>query len=320
LPWLALRGGVRANVFLFDVLNNCDVKSVDNPSKATAAAQVDQSCLSQLEHGIYREPYQRSATADGALLPRATVVLGPIQHFEFTGSVGDGVRSVDPSYVSQGLQTPFVRVQSRDLGVAYDRDISQTVGLVAKSVFFQTHVDQDLIFNPTEGRNTLSNGSTRTGWAGSVRTLGNFFDLSANMTVVKATFDDDHLLVPYIPDLVMRGDAAFFHDLPWKIDHKPVRATVAYGVSYVGRRPLPYGDLSDIIFLSDASVGFGWSIWGLRLFGQNLFDAKYRLGEYNYASDFRSLPAPTLAPERSFTAGAPRTVFLSLSATLGGSA
>ena len=30
------------------------------------------------------------------------------------------------------------------------------------------------------------------------------------------------------------------------------------------------------------------------------------------------LPAPTLAPERSFTAGAPRTVLLTLSATFGG--
>ena len=28
---------------------------------------------------------------------------------------------------------------------------------------FQTHVDEDLIFDPTEGRNTLAGGSTRTG-------------------------------------------------------------------------------------------------------------------------------------------------------------
>jgi hypothetical protein len=56
----------------------------------------------------------------------------------------------------------------------------------------------------------------------------------------------------------------------------------------------------------------------VRLSGQNIFDAKYRLGEYNYASDFHSAPEPTLVPQRHFTAGAPRTVFLSVSATLGG--
>jgi TonB family protein len=319
LPRLALRGGVRADMFLFDVLNNCAIQSVDSPSTATAAAQIDQSCLSQLEHGAYVEPAQRSATADGAIMPRGSLIVGPFEHFEFTASAGNGVRSVDPSYVAQGLATPFVSAQSRDLGVSYAGDLGGTVGLTAKSVFFQTHVDQDLIFDPSAGRNTLSTGSTRTGWAGSTRLLGSFFDLAANATVVKAVFDDTGLLVPYVPDVVLRGDLVFFHDLPWKVAHRPVRATLGYGTSYVGRRPLPYGELSDIIYLSDASLGFEWSIFAVRLAAQNLFDVKYRLGEYNYASNFKTAPEPTLVPERAFTAGAPRTVFLSVSATLGGS-
>jgi iron complex outermembrane receptor protein len=315
-PWLALRGGVRGDMFLFDVLNNCAVHSADNPSKASP--EIDTPCLSELEHGVYREPFQRATTGDGAIMPRGTLALGPFDHFEFTASVGDGIRSVDPSYVSQGLQTPFIRVQSRDLGTSYTGDLGRSVGLTAKSVFFQTHVDQDLLFDPTAGRNALADGTTRTGWAGSLRALGSFFDVSANATLVKATFDDTHLLVPYVPDIVLRADAALFRELPWRLDHKPVRATLGYGVSYVGRRPLPYGELSDTIFLSDASLGLGWSIWNVRLVGQNLFDARYKLGEYNYASDFHSAPAPTLVPERSFTAGAPQQILLSLSATLGG--
>jgi TonB family protein len=319
LPWLGLRGGVRADMFLFDVLNNCAIRSVDSPSSATAASQIDQSCLSQLEHGAYVEPAQRSATADGAILPRGTLVVGPFEHFELDASVGNGVRTVDPSYVAQGLSTPFVSAQSRDLGVSYAGDLGGTVGLTAKSVFFQTHVDQDLIFDPSAGRNTLATGSTRTGWSGSVRALGSFFDLAANATLVKAVFDDTGLLVPYVPDVVVRGDLVFFHDLPWKLANKTVRAVLGYGTSYVGRRPLPYGALSDVIYLSDASLGFGWSIFDVRLSSQNLFDVKYRLGEYNYASNFKTAPEPTLVPERSFTAGAPRTVFLSVSATLGGS-
>ena len=50
----------------------------------------------------------------------------------------------------------------------------------------------------------------------------------------------------------------------------------------------------------------------------NLFDRKYRLGEYNYESDFHSQPAPTLTPDRHFTAGAPRGIFLTLSTRFGG--
>ncbi|MGD0524693.1 MAG: TonB family protein [Polyangiaceae bacterium] len=348
LPWLSARGGVRADMFMFDVLNNCAIQSVDDPSAATAAAQIDQSCLSQLEHGTYVEPFLRTATSSGAIMPRGTIVAGPFDHFEFSASAGNGVRSVDPSYVSQGIGTPFITVESRDLGVSYNgevgeigrvnhRGVTTTNGepvdvkiptaLTVKSEFFQTHVGQDLIFDPTQGRNTLSSGSTRTGWSGAARALGSFFDIAANATVVKAVFDTTGdcapycgLLVPYVPDLVLRGDAAFFADLPWwQPAHKPIRAILGYGVSYVGRRPLPYGQVSDIIALSDASLGFGWTIWNLRVSGQNIFDSKYKLGEYNYASNFQKyLPEPTLAPERSFTAGAPRTVMLTLSATLGG--
>ncbi len=295
-------------MFLADVNSNCAVKSVDDPSKASP--EIDAPCLSELEHGTYREPFQRSATGNGSIMPRGTLLVGPVDHFELSVSAGNGERSVDPSYVTQGLQTPFVSVQSRDLGISYANIFGSSLSLSAKSVFFQTHVDQDLVFDTSEGRSTLASGSTRTGWAGSVRALGSFFDVSANATLVKAVFDDTHLLVPYVPDLVLRGDAAVFHDLPWKLDGKPIRGTIGYGVSYVGRRPLPYGELSDVIFLSDASASLGWSIWNVRLAAQNLFDARYKLGEYNYVSDFHSLPGPTLAPERAFTAGAPQTILL----------
>jgi iron complex outermembrane receptor protein len=316
--WLALRGGVRADAFIFDVLNNCAVNSsvgVDSPSNQYP--EIDQPCLSELEHGVYREPVQRSSTGDGAVMPRGTLVMGPLDHFELALSGGTGVRSVDPSYVAQSLLTPFVTIQSEDLGVSYNDQIG-SVALAAKSVFFSTHSGQDLLFDPSEGRSTLASGSTRTGWSGSVRGQGSFFDIAANATAVKATFDDTHLLVPYVPDLVLRGDLAFFHDLPWRIDHKPILGTVGYGASYVGRRPLPYSQLSDVIFISDASASLKWNLWDVRLAATNLFDSKYKLGEYNYASDFHSQAEPTLAPERSFTAGAPRVIMLSVGMTLGG--
>jgi len=331
LPWLGLRGGVRADTFLFDVLNNCAVTQVGTPN--VAVPDIDLSCQSQSPSGVYREPFQRTTAASGAIMPRGTLVVGPFQHFELSASIGNGVRSVDPSDVAQGLATPFVTVESEDLGVSYANDLSDTMSLTAKSVFFNTHVDQDLIFDPTAGRSTLSSGSTRTGWSGSMRLLGSFLDIAANATVVKAVFDSSGLcapycglLVPYVPDLVLRGDAAFFHALPWKLAELPIKGIIGYGVSYVGRRPLPYGDVSDITFVSDASVGLGWSVFNLRLSGQNLFNSQYKLGEYNYASSFCApgsgcpgRPAePTLAPERSFTAGAPRQIMLSLSATLGG--
>jgi iron complex outermembrane receptor protein len=316
--WLGLRGGVRADTFLFDVLNHCAVPAsvgVDSPSNQYP--EVNAPCLSELEHGVYREPVQRTSTGDGNVMPRGTLVLGPFQQFEFALSAGIGERSVDPSYVAQGLRTPFVSIQSEDFGVSYHDQIG-SVQLGAKSVFFNTHSGQDLLFDPSVGRSTLATGSTRDGWSGSARALGTFFDVNVNVTAVKATFDDTHLLVPYVPDLVTRADVALFHTLPWQLDHKPILGTIGYGVSYVGRRPLPYSELGDVYFVSDASARLDWSIWYVSLSALNLFDDKYRLGEFNYASDFHSQAEPTLVPERTFTAGAPRQIFLSVGATLGG--
>ncbi len=337
LPWLGLRGGVRADMFLFNVLNNCAVPvqaTPDNPNKQNP--EIDVSCFSEERGGAYREPVQRSATGGGAILPKATLLVGPFDHFQFAGSYGQGVRSIDPIYVSQGYTAPFVNIAAFEGGGSYarafgvgrpdDKGVRQDVTVSVRSAFFQTHVDRDLIFDQTVGRNTLSNGSTRTGWVGAARVSGTFFDESANATLVKATFDDTHLLVPYVPDVVLRSDTALFHDLPWKLANAPIAATIGYGVSYVGPRPLPYDQVSDVLFVSDASLKVGWKAWSLELKGTNIFDSRYRLGEYNYVSDFRNFqqvqpaqpPEPTLTPARAFTAGPPRMLFLTLSATLGG--
>ena len=52
----------------------------------------------------------------------------------------------------------------------------------------------------------LGGGTTRTGWTGAVRLTGSFFDQNANVTLVRSAFDDTGLLVPYVPDVVVRSD------------------------------------------------------------------------------------------------------------------
>jgi outer membrane receptor protein involved in Fe transport len=81
---------------------------------------------------------------------------------------------------------------------------------------------------------------------------------------------------------------------------------------------LPYGEVSDQIFTVDGTFSLAWSHYQLRASVTNLLDNKYRLGEYNFASDFKSQPQPTLVPEREFTAGAPRAVFVTFGINFGG--
>jgi hypothetical protein len=90
------------------------------------------------------------------------------------------------------------------------------------------------------------------------------------------------------------------------------------GVTYVGRRPLPFGERSDVILTVDASMSLAWRPFKLALEATNVLDTRYRLGERNYASDFHSQRAPTLVPVRHFSAGDPRIVMLSLQVLLGG--
>ena len=313
--WLLFRGGIRADLFTFDVHNNCAVGSVAHPSKSRPPG--DQSCLDQQDFGRYRLADQRTTTSSPSVMPRATVTFGPFSHASLSASYGRGVRSVDPTYVTQDIATPFATVDAYEAGVIYTNTLENKVAVNARSSFFATHVDRDLLFSETAGRNVLGDGTTRTGWVGALRATGAFFDQSANVTLVKSTQDDTHLLVAYVPDLVARSDTALYHALPFSVGGHKVLGAIGVGVTYVGRRPLPYGERSDPIFTVDTSATLEWRSVELGITATNLTNQKYRLGEFNYASDLRGQQSPTLVAVRHFTAGAPLGIFATVAIRFG---
>ena len=318
LRQLSLRGGARGDLFTYNVNDLCAVQTVEHPSQSNPPG--DQSCLSQQNFGAYRDPNQHVTTVGSAFMPRASLIVGPFFGVSASVSAGKGVRSIDPSYVTQDAKTPFASIKAYEGGLTYEHALASGIELGARSSLFETTVDRDLIFSQTVGRNVLGGSTTRLGSANSLRVTGAFYDVSSNFTYVKATFDDTHLLIPYVPDLVVRGDGALFGNLPWfaaRLGGKPLRAALGTGVTYVGPRPLPYGDRSDRIFTLDGNLSVGWSFLDVALAAQNLLDARYRLGEYNYASDFHSQSFPTLVPVRHFSAGPPRTVMLSVTLNYG---
>lgn len=310
LSWLTLRGGVRGDFYHYRVTNNCAL----NTQSSSGNDPIDTDCFASDRQGA-RGPDQTASTSSGAVQPRATVILGPIRGFSLSGSFGLGSRSLDPQYVNNDLKTPFASVAAGETGVAYVHSVGD-VDLLVRSVLFQTKVDKDLFFNETEGRATLANGTTRTGWAGNVRATGSHFDLAASLTLVRATFDDTGLAIPYAPRAVFRADGVLFGELPLKIRHKKIEGSLGVGVSYAGSRPLPFSEQSESQFLVDLAASAKWKALTFGVTCTNLFDRKYRLGEYNYASDFRSQAYPTLVAARHFTAGEPRAVFATLGVTL----
>jgi iron complex outermembrane receptor protein len=318
--WLALRGGARGDLLTYDVNNKCAVPITTGVSHPSMPVD-NVSCLSQEDMGQYREPNQRVSTVSGAVMPRGSIILGPWKGFGASVSAGQGVRSIDPQYITQDAKTPFATIDNYEGGLQLNRRFLDSMDLSVKTTVFYTHLDHDLIFDPTAGRSTLGGATTRIGSASSARFTGSFWDLAANLTYTSAKYDDTHLLVPYVPDLVFRADGALFGDLPWwkeKLRGHLLRARLGAGFSYVGPRPLPYGARSDTIATLDARASLGWRWIDFEFSASNLTGLKYRLGEYDYVSDFHTTPNPTLVPTRAFTAGAPREMFFSIRLNYGG--
>lgn len=316
--YFALRGGVRTDLVTFDLNNLCAVQSVENPS--TTNPPGDASCYSQQTFGAYREPNQRSGTNSIAVMPRGTLVLGPWHGVSASASVGKGIRTIDPAYVAQDVATPFATVFSAEGGIAYEARLHANAAFAARTVVFNTQVERDLIFSQTTGRNELAGPTTRLGSATSVRVRGSIYDVQANFTYVRATFDGEGLLIPYVPDVVFRFDGSLFGELPWwrsSLRGHALRGAVSAGLSVVGPRPLPYGARSDTIALLDASATLGWWLFEIGLTMQNVVGTAYRLGEFNYASDFRTQAYPTLVPVRHFSAGTPRMLMFTVAVNFG---
>jgi len=313
--WLALRGGLRAEALSYNVLDRCAVQSVAHPSKVNPPG--DASCLNQQNFGLYREPIQRASTMGTAVLPRLTLQITPAKSTVFSGSWGIGIRSIDPQYVAQDVAAPFASAQQGDIGVRYHTEIAD-FDFVSRLSGFWTHVDRDLSFSEAQGRNTLGGGSTRVGAMADLRFGNKYFDDSLSVTLVRASFDDTHLLMPYIPQFVARNEAAYHSQLPWLLKELPVQLSTGVALGYIAARPLPYGERGEAYYTADASTTARWQMWQLTLSGTNLLDLQQRSGEFNYASDFQSQSVPTLVPARHFSAAPPRSLMLTLTFHFGG--
>lgn len=325
--WLVLRGGVRGDYFNFDVLNRCDLHDATLRAEGSV---VDVLCYTMDRTGP-RDPTARRSAGGLVIQPRATALVGPFADVSFTASVGTGTRAADPSYLADGNLAPFASVLAAEGGAVYNHAFGPT-SLTLRAIYYYTFVNRDLIFNQQEGRNTLAPGTRRQGGILAGRLTNGWLDWAASVTFADARFVREAMdpgttyfpvdagdRVPYVPTWVVRSDAGIHGTVPWfSIAGRPLLARAGVGVTYVSPRSLPYGEWSDPIFVVDAAAGVRWSNVEIGVIAQNLFDTRYRLGEYNYVADFRQdTPNPNLLASRLFTAGPPLGVFGTLTVYFG---
>ena len=302
LPRLRLMLGVRADAFLFQVLDR-SLPDVDRIGPRLSREAVD-------AYGL-------------AISPRGGVEVKLHETLRLLLSVGQGARSSDATALSEAEAAPFARVTAAEAGLAHRLEVG-LLDMETRGVMFAKRVSRDLVFNAEAGRNEPVGASHRAGGLLSTRArLAGWFDVLGSATYTRAhlpsgdarayaLFDGPRL--PFVPAWLVRGDAVVARPLPLA----GLSAFGSVGASYVGRRPLPLGAWAAPYAVLDASVGARYRLLTVAASVTNLLDARYREAELNHVSNFAGPDRPrSLAPTRHFSAGAPRQWLLTLGITIG---
>ncbi|MCA3013251.1 MAG: TonB-dependent receptor [Myxococcaceae bacterium] len=274
-PWRFMLGA-RVDALGFDVL---DLAPTAQPRRGAFGARLG------LKAGVERQ-------------------LGP--SLRLFGNYGDGFRSPQARQLADGETAPFVSVRGAELGAALDVE-----RLSAKLALFGSSVADDVFFDHAVG-STVSLGPSLRGGASLVVTAKPLdgWLASGSATAATARVTTSGALLPYFAPLVGRLDTSLEQGLTIAGQH--LRARLGAGVTAIGPRPLPFGDFSRPVALLDARASVRWRGVELVFDVQNLADARWRDGEFTFASSWEPGRATSLLPARHFTAGSPRTLFLTL--------
>jgi iron complex outermembrane receptor protein len=259
---------------------------------------------------------QTRASQGGQLSKRGTLEVRLLPGLSAVASYGEGFRSPQARSLSEGQTTPFTRVVSFEGGVRYH----DGQRFEAAAAAFRTHLSDDLVFDQSTARNERVPGTNRTGVTANMKAEPTAWLVSnTSFTYARAVFDGSDLkyrigdLLPYVPQVVVRSDFALTPELGHVLGYA-VQSHFGVGLTYLGRRPLPYSEMGHDVFLTDlnASVRVGPLRSELAVF--NALNADYYDGEFVYASSFGG--AASLVPVRHVTVGAPRSVLWSLTVYL----
>jgi len=258
--------------------------------------------------------------------PRTSAEVRPLEWLSLLLAYGEGYRSQQARTLEDGEETPFTKVRSADVGARFDwgPPLRLSVG------GFFTHLSDDVVFHPEEGHLERTGASRRVGATARLSSRASFLVESLSFTFVDArllepppptehepqpSFTEGEK-VPFVPPVVVRADLGTEHTLSEPVGLGKLRARTGFGLSFLGSRPLPYGDTAKPVLLVDASIGAGWGPLSITLEGYNLLDDDDATAEYNFPSHWDPSAPRSDTPARHLAAGAPRSWMLTLGATL----
>ncbi|MGK4002151.1 TonB family protein [Sorangium sp. So ce1036] len=309
--WARLRGGVRADVLVFDVDDRLG------------------NFIPAFQKETHIEGFRRTA-AGVAVGPRATLEVDPLPALRLSASYGHGYRSPQARQLEEGENAPFATVRSYEVGAT----LRPGGGLRATAAAYETRLSYDLAFDATEGGLARIGPTTRRGLVVYLQAAPTpALTAAVSATLAHATLDApppptpesptppyvEGQQLPFVPPVVVRADLAVKRPLV-TIGGRPIEGRLGYGATFLSPRPLPYAQSAAPLLVIDASLslrrslrpgdgpaeGGPWIEVGVE--AHNLLDAEHAEAEYSFVSSWQTTEIPSALPARHISAGPPRSI------------
>ena len=278
-PWLRLAGGVRTEVFTFDVRNRCA------------------NCAEQ--------PVGNTST--GLVLPKMNVILGPWFETEFFANYGEGYHSNDARSAVARAASPLAKARNYEVGIRskpWGRDGVELIGTL-----WALDLKQELVFVGDAGTTEIRGASRRRGLEVAARgqVWGPLY-FNGSVTWTKAEFTNGDA-IPLAPEVTAYGALL----LRW-----PEGLTSQLQATYLGVRPLvedrsakaPSWTTFDLSERYQLPVKLPHGRLEAFLFVQNLFNTKWEQATFFFDSRLRNEAAGVA--DTHFVPGSPRFVMAGL--------
>ncbi|HEY0705743.1 MAG TPA: TonB-dependent receptor [Polyangia bacterium] len=277
----------------------------------------------KLEAGLRLESFWFDVTTPGTSsvsarrfvwLPRVATTVYATEALTATLGYGRGVRppearaftraagaSPDPtSMTAQGDVAAPVIADGAEAGLRWRPRDWLDVGLGG----FATFIEREQIFDHVAGTNLAREATRRVGGEVDVTVSPRpWLWFRIDGTAVDARFVDADLPVPGAPTLYGALEGHLLHPQGWNAGAR---------VMALGSRPLALGARAGAAFITDVMTCYRGAFWDLSLTVENLTGARWREGEFNYASWFDRTEPRSAVPRLHFAAGPPRVVHLGL--------
>ena len=252
-PWMRLVGGLRGDLFTFDVRNRCPTCAI--------------------------QPAGRTTTM--LLLPKANLILGPWFKTELFANYGEGFHSNDARAAVVGAASPLSRARTYEVGARSKPWGPDGMELLA--TLWAIDIDSELVFVGDEGTTEARGPTKRYGMEVAARgPVWGPLSFNGSVTWTHAKFDTG-ASIPLAPELTAYGAAI----LQW-----PKGLTTQLQATYLGVRPLtednsikaPSWLVFDLTMRYKLPVKLDRGRLEAFLFVQNLFDTQWEQATFAFQS------------------------------------